>query len=332
MEPCTLNFHGYVVEIGRSDERVIDHLSRDFSFFLTPTADHIDLHLEAHHRPPDFHLLPDCEASYISPRNVVYKHGRQSFYDYFGEALLIENRRTAVASSESIDLLREVFYLYILSKVGLYLDRRGLHRLHAASFSCSGEAVLLLCPSGGGKSTTTFHLLSKPAYGLVSEDSPLVGANGDIYPFPLCLGCKGEPPENVPEKYLRRVSRMEFDPKTLIDLDFFKDKLERESLPPGPVLVGVRHSGETSRVEPTTRYALFKFLIRDLVIGMGIFQGVEFLFRNRLSGLVRHSQVMASRLRSAVALSRRGRPYIFRMGRNIERNIETLDRFLETQR
>jgi hypothetical protein len=191
-----------------------------------------------------------------------------------------------------------------------------------------GEAALLLCPSGGGKSTTTFHLLSKEPYRLISEDSPLVGVDGQIYPFPLCLGCKGKPPENVPEKYLRRVSRMEFDPKTLIDLDFFESKLERTPLPPGPILVGLRHSGETSRIEPTTRYALFKFLVRDLVIGMGIFQGVEFLFRNRLPGLARHSLVMASRLRSAVALSRRGRPYIFRMGRDIERNIDTLDRFL----
>ena len=332
MAPCILNFHGYIVEIGRSDERVVEHLSRDFSFFLTSTADHIDLHLEAHYRPPDFHLLPDCEASYISPRNVVYKHGGQTFYDYFEEALLIEDKKTAVATSECIDLLREVFYLYILSKVGLYLDRRGLHRLHAASFSCGGEAALLLCPSGGGKSTTTFHLLSKPAYGLISEDSPLVGPDGDIHPFPLCLGCKGKPPENVPEKFLRRVSRMEFDPKTLIDLDFFKEKLEFEPLPPGPVLVGVRHSGDTSRIEETTRLALFKFLVRDLVIGMGIFQGVEFLFRNRLSGLLRHSVIMASRMRSAIALSRRSRPYIFRMGRNIERNIETLDQFLTAPR
>ena len=121
---------------------------------------------------------------------------------------------------------------------------------------------------------------------------------------------------------------MEFDPKTLIDLDFFEGKLERAPLPPGPILVGVRHSGGTSRIEPTTRLALFRFLVRDLVIGMGIFQGVEFLFRNRLSGLARHSLVMASRLRSAIALSRRGRPYLFRMGRNIDRNIATLDDFL----
>ena len=328
MKPCLLNFYGYVVEIGRSHEPVVDHLSRDFSFFLTPTADRIDLHLEAHHRPPDYHLLPDCEASYIGPRNVRYQHGSQSFYDYFGEALLIEDHKTAMVSSENIDLLREVFYLYILSKVGLYLDKRGLHRLHAASFSCAGEAALLLCPSGGGKSTTTFHLLSKEPYGLISEDSPLVGVDGEIYPFPLCLGCKDKPPANVPEKHLRRVSRMEFDPKTLIDLDFFEGKLERAPLPPGPILVGLRHSGETSRIEPTTRLALFRFLVRDLVIGMGIFQGVEFLFRHRLSGLARHSLVMASRLRSAIALSRRGRPYLFRMGRNIDRNIATLDDFL----
>ena len=328
VEHCILNFHGLVIRVSSPDARVIDHLSRDFAFFSREQQDGVDLQLEAYLRTPDFHLVPDCEASYIGPRNVVYNHGDQSFYDYFGQALLVERPGSAVASSEDIDLLREVFYLYILSKVGLHLDKRGLHRLHAAAFSHRGKASLLLCPSGGGKSTTTFHLLSKDGYGLVSEDSPLVGSSGEIHPFPMCLGCKGKPPPDVPKRFLRTISRMEFDPKTLIDLEYFKDKIEQQPLPPGAVLIGIRHSGPTSEIEPTSRLGLFKFLLRDLVIGMGIFQGVEFLFRNRISGLVRHSIVMASRLRSAVALSRRGDPYIFRMGRDIDRNIETLDRFL----
>lgn len=328
MNRCIFNFYGFLIEVQSNDSLIVDHLRRDFAFFARETTAPATLILEAVFAPPDFESMPDCEASYISPRNIVYKYDGKSYYDYFGKALLVEEASRTVATSSDTDLLREVFYLYILSKVGLYLDGKGLHRLHAAALSYRGRAVLLLCPSGGGKSTTTFNLLSRDGYGMLSEDSPLVGAGGDIHPFCLCLGCKGEPPEDIPRQYLRTVSRMEFDPKTLIDLEYFQSRLETEPMAPGPILIGVRHSGKTSEIVPVSRGFLLRILFRDLVVGMGIFQGVEFLFRNKLSGLARHALVMASRLRGALALTRRGTPYLFRMGRDIEKNTETVHRFL----
>jgi hypothetical protein len=332
MHTCNLNFYGYQVRLQSSAEGLVDHLSRDFAFFVVEndSSEVPTLKLCGHLEDPNFDGIPDMPVTSISPRNLVYRDGALSYLDYFGRGLLKESPGAAEAFSSDMDLLREIFYLYILSKVGLYLDRRGLHRLHAAALSFEGKAVLLMCPSGSGKSTTTFHLLQREGYRMLSEDSPLIGPAGDIHPFPLCLGCKSAPPSEIPEKFLRRISRMEFEPKFLIDLSFFEEKLEIQSLSPGPLIVGLRHSGRSSSIEPLSRLSLLKSLVRDLVIGVGIYQGIEFLFQNKLYGILRHGLVMASRMRGALALSRRGRPFLFRMGRDIALNTETLDRFIRS--
>jgi hypothetical protein len=330
---CSLDFYDYLIGVESPAEGLIDHLSRDFAYFATshdPTRAP-DLTLRGHLQEPDFDSMPDMPVTSISPRNLVYRQGVQTYLDYFGRGLLIESSELAEAFSSDLDLLREIFYLYTLSKVGLYLDRRGLHRIHAAALSFRGEALLLMCPSGSGKSTTTFNLLQRDGYRMLSEDSPLIGPTGDIHPFPLCLGCKTAPPPEIPEKFLRKISRMEFEPKHLIDLAAFDGKLEAQSLPPGPLIVGLRHSGKTASVEPLSKFSLLKALTRDLVIGIGIYQGVEFLFQNKLHGLLRHGLVTASRIRGALALCRRGHPYVFRMGRDIALNTETLDRFIRSE-
>ncbi len=337
MHHCDLDFYGYRIAIESPNEKLLDHLSRDFAFFrVAESVDpepsrESDLRLVGHHVEPDYSTIPDMPVTSISPRNLLFRDGDTSYLDYFGRGLLIERPEQTEAYTCDIDMLREIFYLYILSKVGLYLDRGGLHRLHAAAFSFGDRAMVLMCPSGSGKSTTTFNLIQREGYRMLSEDSPVITSQGDILPFPLCLGCKSDPPSDIPGEYIRRVNRMEFAPKYLIDLDYFRDKLESRRLQPGPLIVGLRHSGQTSSIEPLSKPAFFRALMRDLVVGIGIYQGVEFLFQSKIYGLVRHALVMASRTRAALSLARRGDPYLFRMGRDISKNIETLDQFIRSQ-
>jgi len=183
----------------------------------------------------------------------------------------VENPGEARAFSADLDLMREIFYLYILSKVGLHLNRRGLHRLHVAALVYRNTSVLLMCPSGSEKYTIVFNLLKRDGYSMMSEDSPLIGTDGSVYPFPLCLGCKGAQPGEVPTRFLRRVKRMEFEPKTLIDLSYFEGQIQSQVLKPGILLVGLRHSGPTSAIEPLTKSSLFQALLRDLVLAVGFF-------------------------------------------------------------
>ena len=49
-------------------------------------------------------------------------------------------------------MAREIVYLTILSRVSEKLDRMGIHRVHALGLEQRGRGVLVMLPSGGGKS------------------------------------------------------------------------------------------------------------------------------------------------------------------------------------
>ena len=51
-----------------------------------------------------------------------------------------------------------------------YLDRRGLHRIHALGVVVKNRAVLVMLPMGGGKSTLGLHLLKHPEVQILSDD------------------------------------------------------------------------------------------------------------------------------------------------------------------
>ena len=89
-------------------------------------------------RPPDFDALRRARrGSFVTPRNVVYTDGDRQVVDYFGKALCVVDRRagTATVQGEDAHLVHEAAYLYLLSRVGEHLDRRGLTRLHALALS-----------------------------------------------------------------------------------------------------------------------------------------------------------------------------------------------------
>jgi len=76
------------------------------------------------------------------------------------------------------------------------------------------KSIIVLLPSGGGKSTIALRILKENDFKLLSEDSPLVDKRGDVYPFPLRIGImEGEAEEKLPDEYTERIERMEFEPK-----------------------------------------------------------------------------------------------------------------------
>jgi len=86
-------------------------------------------------------------ASMVTPNAVCYDAGDVRYNDYGGKALsAIDFRRDSVTIvSRDYDLLYEVAYLVVQSRVGERLDRRGVHRLHALGliYSFNGNFVPL---------------------------------------------------------------------------------------------------------------------------------------------------------------------------------------------
>jgi len=328
------DFHGVAIEVVSPSAELVSEVRRDFVWFhrAAPT-DHalaapfrIELHLEA----PAYDALPALPAAFFTPRNVCYRDRGRTYIDYFGRALAVFDRaaESCVVHGADPELVHEIAYLLILSTVGERLDRRGVHRVHALGVRHRGRGVLLLLPSGGGKSTMAMRLLREPGFELIGEDTPLVERDGTLLPFPLRLGVRPGEDAGVAPEHVRTVRRMEFDPKTLVDIDVFRDRIVGGPVAPGAILVGQRNLGRVSAIEPLALGPALGALVKYMVVGLGVYQGMEFLLERGVGDLAGKLGTAASRLRAAAQLLRRAPAHRFVLGRDIDRNYRTLLEFL----
>jgi hypothetical protein len=123
---------------------------------------------------------------------------------------------------------------------------------------------------------------------------------------------------------------MEFEPKTLIDIEYFKDRIAGKA-EPGLILVGERNLGEISEIVPLARRQAFKAMLKYMIVGLGVYQGLEFLLERGISDLLGKGTVFASRLYNSLALLYRAPAYRFVLGRNKAKNTQTLIAFLSRQ-
>ena len=110
---------------------------------------------------PPYDDIPARTATIYTPRNIAFSEGSRTYIDYSCRALAIYDRVTTAfhIHSRDSDLLYEATYLFLLSRIGEFLDSRRLHRIHAMAVGFHGRAVLAIFPMGGGKSTLAAELL-----------------------------------------------------------------------------------------------------------------------------------------------------------------------------
>jgi hypothetical protein len=326
------SFYGYEVDVEGTTEEIVREVGRDFAWFAAPdrgVAKRADLRLSLELEDPPWAGLPSVPAAVITPRNVTFRNNGQTYIDYFGRGLaILENGRdTCTMYSSDFDMLREMAYLFLLSTVGQHLDAKRLHRIHAMGVNHNGGGILLLLPSGGGKSTMTLELLKQSDFTLLSEDTPLIDKGGTMHPFPLRLGVRGSGSSDIPREFQRTFNRMEFDPKTFVDVDFFRHKVS-DSVPVSMILVGERNLGEISGVVPLSRPQAMKALIKYLVVGLGVYQGLEFLLEQGIWDIRSKLGVFASRMWNGWGLVRRAPAYKLILGRDTAKNSRALMEFI----
>ena len=323
------SFYGFALEVSSPAAHLVEQVRRDFLHFHTTIQEHVDMRLRLLPEPPRYDELPPVPATVFTPRNVSFRNGQLTYIDYFGRALSIFNRDAGECTVRATDedLLHEIAYLFFLSTVGEHLDRHHLHRLHALGVSFKGQGVLLLLPSGGGKSTIAINLLRKPDFMLLGEDTPLIDRRGWVLPFPLRLGIRADASTDIPPKFLRTMKRMEFEPKTLIDLDYFAGRIG-DAVPSKLLIVGTRHLGDVSEIVPLARRYAFGSLVSNMVVGLGVYQGLEFLLERSVGELAGKLGVASSRSYNAARLLRMAKSYRFRMGLDVDKNVETLATFI----
>jgi hypothetical protein len=332
---ATFVFHGVGVAVDSSERALLDATRRSFSFFETAVAEP-DLHIEHRAERPDYDALPELTSSVATPRNICFVGGGLTYIDYFGRALNVYDPREGRSriSTEDPQLAREIVYLTILSRVAEKLARRGLHRIHALGLERRGRAVLVLLPSGGGKSTLALTVLGHPECGLrlIAEDSPLVRRDGWVLPFPIRIGVSPHAlPAGIDARFAGCEERMEFGPKVAIDVSLFADRLVREPVAPGLILLGRRTTGRQARISPVPKRRVVRHILMNSVIGIGLYQGIEFIVQKGLRDVFSHGVSAFSRARNSLNLVRKSRVCEFLIGRDTQANYETLIRFLAAQ-
>src|SRR2546426_652623 len=154
-----------------------------------------------------------------------------------------------------------------------------LPRLHALGLAGSRGAVAVLLPSGGGKTTLALRALREDGVRLLSEDTPLIDRRGMLHPFPLRIGVNATDAARLPAGSVRELERMEFHPKLLLEVEAFADRIEPSPQPLRHLVIGRRSLGREARLEPVSRPAALGPLLREAVIGVGVYQGMEFVLQ-----------------------------------------------------
>lgn len=309
------SFYEVGLTLSSASQVLLDSLARDFHYFAAP-APPLRISVEAHLEPPPWERIPVQFANRITPNAAIYDHGSLRFNDYQGEALAIYDFAHEVGEvwSENPDLLYEITYLLCLSRIGELHDLRRIHRVHALGIAVADRGALILLPESGGKSTLCMEMLRRPEVLLLSDDTPLV-SRGRLLPFPTRIGIRGAKSSGIDPQYLRTMRRRNREPKTLLDVRYFQDRIAPETNP-DVLIVGKRRNGNDSWIEPISARKALPSLMANLVFGLGLPQVVEFFLRSGTSELRQKFSIVGYRLAAVAGLLRRAKCYQLALGRD----------------
>lgn len=324
-----LSFYGLSVSLVGDWAEVIEDLRADFAWFTTGDGGPPDVVIEVQRTAPDFTIAGDIEASFVTPRNVVYEHDGRALIDYFGRALSVHDRSRGrlLVQGEDRYLVYEAAYRFIQSRVGAQLEVIGLPRLHALALAGRDGAVAVLLPAGGGKSTLAISALRSHGVKLLSEDSPLIDRRGRLHPFPLPVGVNDGDADRLPGRRRTR-TRMDLGPKTVLELGAMIDRIEPDPQPLRHLVLGRRTLGTEAALRPIPRRRLVKPLLRECVVGVGLYHGTEFLLQHGLRDIGGMLGPAAVRVGCSAAVLSRAQAWELRLGRDHDANWAALSQLL----
>ncbi len=324
-----LDFHGARVDITCEDPGLLEEYRRDFAYFVSSSGGTPGIRLEVRRETPPRRTFPTL----LEWRSARIGHtGGLRRVDYEGRALLEYDleREEGVLFGQDRDLLHELGYLTVLSRVGARLDSRGLHRVHALGFTYRGRGGLLVLPMNGGKSRLGLELLGRDGFGFLSDDIPLLDSERlEAAPFPLSLSLRGDDWRGVPERHLRVFTRRRYGAKRLVDVDHFRSRVAGAA-PLAWILIGDRDGRRTPELAPCSKVRAAAGLFLPMVAGIGTPQILELMLPAPpfAGGALRLAEVAARRAACAARAAARARCGRFRLGDDPKANADALEAYL----
>lgn len=324
-----LNFYGVIVSIC-GDIEIVSKLVRDFDFFSVKEQNCENIKLNINYEKPPYDKLNNLIATVYKTDCICYDYKNIRYADYNKQCLCIYDKKkfSAEIYSLSKDLLYEISYLFIHSRIGELLDLKGFHRIHACAFSYEGFIYILMLPQGAGKSTFLFDLLKRNNIKLLSDDTPIIDSSAKIYPFPIRIGlCDNIDISSIPKEYIYTFKRRKFGNKNLLSYEYFKDLIETKNLPV-KLIYGKRIFSEKAEIERKNRFVIFRELIKNCIIGYGLPQILEFFLIGGIKDIFVKIYIVLLRTYSCfILLFKAKETFCFYLSNNIKNNTEE---FLKT--
>lgn len=327
-----ISLHGLIVELTAPTAEREAMLVRPFGLFLSEEGE-AEVRIKVIESRPPYYTFPALRASYSTPRNVVYDSRECRIVDYFGKGATVEDKAGGGLTiyGEDPNFLQEAFYLLVLSLFGQHCDQQGMLRIHAMAVSYRDMAIVMPITMGGGKSTMALAMLQEEGFRLISDDEPVLSREGAILPFALRMGTLDKSKiEDIPEEFVYSVDRMEFGHKYFVDARYWASKLEDRALTKIVYVAASRVLNGPASIEAIPKYRVFKSLVRDAIVGVGLFQGLEFLLGHSPWATLSKAGTVARRSVAATRMLRRARTYRFTLSRDVDENRRTLSGFVRS--
>ena len=249
---------------------------------------------------------------------IAFKKDGKILYEYLNsnkdktiQCVYDKQSETAYFYGTDQPLLYEKIYLFIMSRIGEFQESDGILRIYGFAISFNQKTIIGLAPSGGGKSTLCSSLIKSEKVKLYSEDVVLIDEHLLLKTNKHRLSFVENLNNQDNTKLTRTFKRSGRPDKTLLHVDAIKDIWAiQPSLPTDIVSLRFTREKDSSFV-PLGKFGLFKLLVRDLVIGYGLPQVVEFFLVNGLLSIIQKIPLVFKRLMLAIKLTFKCRGVIF---------------------
>jgi hypothetical protein len=333
-----LNIYGYFVLIICKNQELQKRLAWDFSFFLVEEVKDFQKVLEINliQKPSELNLIPPSSKKFISSTNsITYNDGHIRYNDYHGEALSIFDYKNEFATimSDNLDRLHEISYLLILSRSGKYLDKRGIHKIHAFGICKNHKIIIGNFPMQGGKTTLFINMLKDKDVSIISDDTPLINNRLEILPFPIRVGVDNQQQFNelkglYPDANFYQLDRKKYGIKYLMDITGFNNPMYSTSGQDQKIILyGKKTYGPNCKIKKCNKFKMLYYLALSLIIGLGLPLIREYYLEHKLSDYISITQIAFSRFKVALKLLTRSTTYEIELGTDNEHNVKTIKIF-----
>ena len=327
-----IDIYGFSVNV-EAPLDIITLLKNDFHYFVKDILVDTKLKIKSIQTEDLYaHLPSQLVASGQTQNAITYDLGDIRYNDFYGEALSVfnyKNEHATIYYKES-SFLHELIYLLILSRSGKWMDLNGWHKIHACGVSLNKNLILMM-PSKGGKTTSFLNLIEDEKLGLISDDTPVVDCKGNIHPFPLRVGVENKDAllnsfKYINEEDIYAFKRKYFSEKSLLGTNKFKNQISvsQDSI----LVVGIRSTFETPRLEKISKISMLRHLLTHMVVGIGLPMIVEYFLESTFRDHLKNMKILISRINASVKLLRRSDCYQLYTSASIEQNVTVLKELL----